>query len=278
MVTYVGMEPLIEGDGSLAIRVDEGMIDLRARYAVIDVQVDLRDAEVRFSLFGEGRATLLSLGGVTEIYSPPARGGEPFTFFTDQSLMTRPDTLSVTHPKGASDGSRWFTVETDGGLSLAARASRVTYSVHGADGAGAKLPLGLTYARIREWPASRRDERDPGADAPAGVDPAPHDRLDLVEIDLVNGIVRLVVAGPGSRRILRFEDVKDIRTEPGDGRDLHARIAELEGAASITRLGPVVARSGAPDQWYEVVTRGGFEIAVRAGRVEEARLPPLPSE
>jgi hypothetical protein len=255
---------------ALGFRTGGRDVDLRARFALLNLTFDLRSAELRLGLFGHSQVASVVLSGVTHVYADPGQPDPRWTEIGDVGLMTRIDVFDVARvDDGRVPNGWWFSIATDDGLRVSVRATRLTFEqgcLAGAPGTSS------TPVEATRW----KRKRDLGWVLGAGSSRLVSDgaRLELMELDLVNGALRLVVEAESARHLLELEAVDDLRIGPVSGAAAVAEMPLDGGAAPLVHLGPDGSGvSAGVEAWHRVETTGGLQVGVLARHVSMGRLP-----
>lgn len=251
---------------AVSFTADGRVVDLRARYALLNLQLDLRARRLLVGVFGETSVATVLCTGVHRYFSPADAGPD---LFADTARVgdTRFDGFEVsdgTHPEGR--GERVLRLATDGGLALdtvctglALERGRML-SVTGAD---TSTVSGARRTRRTPWLHTEADSLDPGS----GL------TLDVVEIDLANRIVRLVVDSAGGRRLLELQGVQNLYLGP-PGEDMIARTTSATPARGEPVVELTVDRDRfASDSTLRLRTGGGLDLTMQAALLSLGRLP-----
>jgi len=249
-----------------AFTTDGRVVDLGARYALLNLQLDLRARRLLLGVFGETSVATIVCTGVHRYFSPAST--EPHLFADDsQTGDTRFDGFEVSDGTHREDrGSRVLRLATDGGLAL----DTVCTGLELARG----RMLSATGADTSTVSSARRTRRTPWLHTEAdSLDPSTGLALDVVEIDLANRVVRLVTDSAGNRRLLELQGVRALRLGP-PGEDMVARTASATPARGEPVLELTVDRDRlAPDSTLRLRTSGGLDLTMQAALMSLGRLP-----
>lgn len=252
---------------SVSFTADGRVVDLRARYALLNLQLDLRSSRLLVGAFGETSVATIVCEGVHRYFSPAS--DEPHLFAdSTRTGDTRFDGFEVSDGWLPEDrGLRVLRLAIDGGLALDTVCTGLELargrilSVTGADGSTVSA---ARRSRRSPWLHTDADRLDPGA----GL------TLDAVEIDLANRAVRLVVVdATGVRRLVELQGVQALHVGP-PGEDMIARTT----SASRVRGDPVVElavdRDADGATWtVRVRTDGGLDLTMQPALISLGRLP-----
>lgn len=252
--------------GAASFTAEGRLVDLRARYALLNLQLDLRSRRLLVGVFGETSVSTILCTGVHRYFSPASAEPDLFADGT-QTGDTRFDGFEVsdgTHPEDR--GKRVLRLASDGGLALDTVCTGLVLergrmlSVTGAD---TSTVSSVRRARRSPWPHTEADSLDPGV----GL------TLDVVEVDLPNRVVRLVVDSAGNRRLLELQGVRGLRLGP-PGEDMIARTISATSACGEPVVELAVDRDRfAPDSTLRLRTSGGLDLTMRAALMSLGRLP-----